>query len=72
MPAIVNLFLQILHVLSRATPRPGKIELDDLAPKIKELKSRQDGLNKTRIQVEAEMATRGIDHAAVQVVKAYA
>lgn len=58
--------------MSRVTPGPGRIELDGLAPRIRKLSSRQDELNKTRIQAEAEMAIRGIDHVDIHVAKAYA
>ena len=50
----------------------GKIELSDLAPRIKELKARQDDLGKTRVQVEAEMVVRGVDQVDVSVAKRYA
>ena len=36
----------------------GKLDLDDLAPRIKELKTRQDELNKSKIQVEADFTER--------------
>ena len=50
----------------------GKIKLDDLAPRIRELKERQDELNKTRVQVEADMVARGTEEIDVNTVKAYA
>jgi len=50
----------------------GKLGLDDLAPRIRELKSRQDELTTTRIQVEAEMVVRGVEEADVSIVKSYA
>ncbi len=37
----------------------GKLGLDDLAPRIKELKRRQDELSKNRVQVEADMVVQG-------------
>jgi chromosome segregation ATPase len=37
----------------------GKLDLDDLAPRIKELKLRQDELSKARVLLEAEMAAQG-------------
>ena len=39
----------------------GKLQLDDLAPRIKELKTRQEEFNKARIQIEAEMVVPGIE-----------
>ena len=50
----------------------GKLELADLAPRIKELKSRQDELRRSRTLAEAEMiadSAQGID---ANTVKAYA
>lgn len=37
----------------------GKLSLDDLASRIKELRTRQDELHKARLQLEAEMAAQG-------------
>ena len=50
----------------------GKLDLDDLAPRIKELKGRQDELGKTRIQTEAQMAAQGVDEVKAEAVKTYA
>ncbi len=50
----------------------GELELDDLAPRIKELKTRQDELNKAKIQIEAEMVARGVEQVDTAIVKAYA
>ena len=50
----------------------GKLSLDDLAPRIKELKARQDELSKARVQVEAEMVLCGGDHVDVETVRSYA
>jgi len=50
----------------------GKLDLDDLAPRIKELKTRQDELNKSKIQVEADMVVRGVEQVDVAMVKTYA
>jgi site-specific DNA recombinase len=50
----------------------GELELNDLAPRIRELKARQDELNKARIEVEAEMVARGFEQVDAAVVKAYA
>jgi site-specific DNA recombinase len=38
----------------------GKLELNDLAPSIKELKVRQDELLKSRVLLEADMAIHGV------------
>jgi site-specific DNA recombinase len=50
----------------------NKLSLDDLAPRIKELRSRQYELKKTKIQLEAEKVKRGIKHVDAEVVKSYA
>ena len=50
----------------------GKLSLDDLASRIKELRTRQDELHKARLQLEAEMAAHGATHVDADTVKAYA
>ena len=50
----------------------GKLNLDDLAPRIKQLKAKQDGLMKNRVQAEADMVLEGAQHVNVETVKAYA
>ncbi len=50
----------------------GKLSLDDLSPRIKELKARQDTLTKARVQIEADMVVEGVQHVEVEAVKTYA
>jgi site-specific DNA recombinase len=50
----------------------GKLSLDDLAPRIKELRTRQDELSKARIQTEADIVAQGAIHVDAEVVKSYA
>jgi site-specific DNA recombinase len=50
----------------------GKLNLDDLSPRIKELRMRQDELNKTKLKIEAEMVVHGAEHVDIEVVKSYA
>ena len=50
----------------------GKLGFDDLAPRIKELRGRQDELSRARVQTEAEMAAEGVQEVDAAVVKAYA
>ena len=50
----------------------GKLVLDELVPRIRELKARQDDLSKARVQVEAEMVARGVDQVDVALVQRYA
>lgn len=49
----------------------GKLDLDDLAPRIKDLKARQDELSKARVLLEAEMAARGVQPVDEAMVKSY-
>jgi site-specific DNA recombinase len=50
----------------------GKLNLDDLAPRIKGLRVRQDELSKVRSLVEAEETTRVVKHVDARIVKGYA
>ena len=50
----------------------GKLCLDDLAPRIKELKTRIDELSKTRLLVDADLAVQGVRHVDRDMVVAYA
>jgi site-specific DNA recombinase len=49
----------------------GKLGLDELAPRIKQLKNRQDELSKAGVMIEAEIATRGVEPLSVAKVKDY-
>ncbi len=49
----------------------GKLGLDDPAPRIKELKRRQDELSKNRVQVEANMVVQGVEEVDIDTVKSY-
>jgi len=46
--------------------------MNDLAPRIRELKARQNELSIARVQVEAEMIARGVEAVDAARVKAYA
>ena len=50
----------------------GKMNLDDLSPRIKELRSRQNELIKARVVTEAELLTQGKGSVDAQLVKAHA
>jgi len=50
----------------------GKLNLDDLAPRIRELKTRQDSLSEARVQTEADMVVQGVQHVDCEMVKSYA
>ncbi len=49
----------------------GKIELDDLAPRIKELRTTESELSSAKIQLEAEMVVEGIETVDINDVKSY-
>jgi len=50
----------------------GKVSLDDLGPRIRELRARQNQLSKVRVQVEADIVTQGKQQVDVVLVKSYA
>jgi hypothetical protein len=50
----------------------GKFGLEELTPRIKELRTRQDELSSTRLQLEAEAITRGVSEVNLLTVKTYA
>jgi site-specific DNA recombinase len=50
----------------------GKVALDDLSSRIRELKARQEELSKTRVLVEAEMVAKGEEQINMNMVKTYA
>ena len=49
----------------------GKLTLEDLAPRIKELRAKQDELNKSRVIAEAEMTLQGYQHLDTEAVNSY-
>jgi len=50
----------------------GKLGLDDLAPRIKELRTRQDELSRARLEMEVEKIVQGIKHVDAETIKSYA
>ena len=48
----------------------GKLSIDDLAPRIKELRAKEDDMKKTRIQIEAELILQGKPYIDPDTVKA--
>jgi site-specific DNA recombinase len=71
-----NIDLEIDDIKKRLSHLYDAIETDkfnyeDLAPRIRELKSRQDELNKARVMVEAEMAAQGIKNLDKETIKPY-
>ena len=49
----------------------GKLDLNDLAPRIKELRAKQDELSKARVIAEAEMTLQGYQQLDVDAVRSY-
>ncbi|MEK7353883.1 MAG: recombinase family protein, partial [Chloroflexota bacterium] len=49
----------------------GKLDLNDLAPRIKELRAKQDNLSKSRVIAEAEMTLQGYQQLDIEAVRAY-
>ena len=49
----------------------GKLDLNDLAPKIKELWAKQDEFSKTRVVAEAEMTLQGCQQLDLDAVRSY-
>ena len=49
----------------------GKLDLNDLAPRIKELRAKQDELSKARVVAEAEMTLQGYQHLDTEAVNSY-
>jgi site-specific DNA recombinase len=50
----------------------GKLSLDDLSPRIKEQRSREADLSKTRLQIEAEMLAQGPTYVDARIIKEHA
>ena len=49
----------------------GKLDLNDLTPRIKELRAKQDELSKARVVAEAEMTLQGYQQLDVDAVCSY-
>ncbi len=73
---IANIDTEMHEVESRLarlydTLESGKMNLDDLAPRIKELRAKQDELSKARVITEAEMTLQGYQQLDVDTVRSY-
>jgi site-specific DNA recombinase len=73
---IANIDMEIQEVENRLLRlydalETGKLTLDDLAPRIKELRSKQDELGKARVIAEAEMALQGYQQLDIGAVRSY-
>ncbi len=49
----------------------GKLTLDDLSPRIKELRAKQDELSKARVLAEAEITVQNYQQLDMEAVRAY-
>jgi len=49
----------------------GKLDLNDLAPRDKELKAKQEELRKTRILTEADLAIHGVQQVDTEQIRRY-
>lgn len=72
-----NLDIELHEVESRLTSlydalETGKLTLDDLAPRIKELRTKQNELSKVRVLAEAEMTLQGYQQLEIDAVRVYA
>jgi site-specific DNA recombinase len=73
---IANIDIKIQEVENRLLRlydalETGKLTLDDLSPRIKELRAKQDELGKARIIAEAEMAVQGYQQLDIDMVRSY-
>jgi site-specific DNA recombinase len=65
---------EVENKLSRLydTLESKKLDLNDLAPRIKKLRAKQDELQKARVIVEAEMTLQGYQQVNIDIVRSYA
>jgi site-specific DNA recombinase len=49
----------------------GKLTLDDLSPRIRELRSKHDQLSKVRVIAEAEMTLQGYQQLDIEAIRSY-
>ncbi|MBI4188787.1 MAG: recombinase family protein, partial [Chloroflexi bacterium] len=72
-----NIDIELHEVENRLTSlydalETGKLVLDDLAPRIKELRTKQNELSKARVLAEAEMTLQGCQQLDIDAVRSYA
>ncbi len=73
---IANIDFEIQEVGNRLTRlydalETGRLDLNDLAPRIKELRVKQDELSKARVVAEAEMTLQGYQQLDIEAVRSY-
>ncbi len=73
---IVNIDIEIQEIENRLLRlydalETGKLTLEDLSPRIKELRAKQDELSKIRVVAEAEVTLKGYQHLDINTVRAY-
>ena len=64
--------MAFLVALSRWSLETNRLSLDDLAPWIRDLRCRQDELQKAKLPVETEQGARAARHLDARMIKAYA
>ncbi len=74
---MTHLDIELHEVESRLTSlydalETGKLTLDDLAPRIKELRTKQNELSKARVLAEAEMTLQGYQQLEIDDIRVYA
>jgi len=71
--AICDEVINISHCLERLydAMETGKIDLDDLAPRIHELRNRQEKLQARKVQIESFLSDRRVELASPEIVKSY-
>ncbi len=66
---IINISHRLEHLYDAI--EMGKINLDDLAPRIHELRNRQEKLQARRVQIESFLSDRRVELASPEMVKSY-
>lgn len=66
---VINISHRLEHLYDAI--ETGKINLDDLAPRIHELRNRQERLQARRVQIETFLSDRRVELASPEIVKSY-
>lgn len=66
---IINISHRLEHLYDAM--ETGKIDLDDLAPRIHELRNHQEKLQARRVQIESFLSDRRVELASPEIVKSY-
>ena len=66
---VINISHRLEHLYDAM--ETGKIDLDDLAPRIHELRNHQEKLQARRVQIESFLSDRRVELASPEIVKSY-